>query len=43
VLADVEDEAWSPKPAELDDLYDRLERTWREWRHTVVRLQREDP
>jgi hypothetical protein len=37
VLADVDDEAWSPEPAELDDLYDRLESTWREWRHGLGR------
>jgi hypothetical protein len=35
VLADVDDEAWSPAPAELDDLYDRLEGAWREWRQAL--------
>ena len=33
VLADVDDEAWSPQPAELDELHNRLESAWREWRH----------
>jgi len=33
VLADVDDQAWSPQPAEVDDLHDRLESAWREWRH----------
>jgi hypothetical protein len=41
VLADVDDEAWSPEPAELDDLYDRLESTWREWRHGLGRQETE--
>jgi hypothetical protein len=37
VLADVDDEAWSPAPADLDDLYDRLETTWRSWRQGLGR------
>src|SRR3954470_7005313 len=37
VLADVDDDAWSPEPADLADLYDRLESTWREWRHGLGR------
>jgi hypothetical protein len=37
VLADVDDEAWSPAPAELDDLYDRLESAWRPWRQGLGR------
>jgi hypothetical protein len=37
VLADVEDEAWSPAPAELNDLYDRLESAWRSWRQALGR------
>ena len=41
VLADVDDEAWSPQPAELDELYDRLESTWREWRHGLGRQETE--
>ena len=41
VLAEVDDEAWSPEPAELDDLYDRLESTWREWRHGLGRQETE--
>jgi hypothetical protein len=39
VLADVDDEAWSPGPAQLDDLYNRLESTWREWRHGLGRQE----
>ena len=41
VLADVDDDAWSPEPAELDDLYVRLESTWREWRHGLGRQETE--
>jgi len=37
VLADVDDEAWSPAPAELDALYDRLESAWRSWRQGLGR------
>jgi hypothetical protein len=38
VLADIdEDEAWLPAPADLDDLYDRLETAWRSWRQGVGR------
>jgi hypothetical protein len=33
LLADVDDEAWSPAPAERNDLYDCLESAWRAWRH----------
>lgn len=32
IVADVEDAAWSPGPAELADLHDRLDRAWRAWR-----------
>jgi hypothetical protein len=42
VLADVDaeaDEQSLPAPAELDDLHDRLEATWRTWRE---RLQRQE-
>jgi len=41
VLADVDDDAWSPEPADLADLYDRLESTWREWRHGLGREETE--
>src|SRR3954462_6900117 len=41
VLADVDDEAWSPEPAELDELYERLESTWREARHGLGRQETE--
>jgi hypothetical protein len=37
VLAEVDDEAWSPAPADLDDLYDRLEAAWRSWRQSLGR------
>jgi hypothetical protein len=37
VLADVDDEAWSPAPAELEDLYHRLESAWRSWRQGLGR------
>jgi hypothetical protein len=37
VLADVEDETWSPAPADLDELYDRLETEWRSWRQGLGR------
>ncbi len=37
VLADVDDDAWSPAPADLDDLYDRLETVWRSWRQGLGR------
>jgi len=41
VVADVDDEAWSPESADLDDLYDRLESTWREWRRGLGRQEAE--
>jgi hypothetical protein len=37
MLADVDDDAWSPAPADLDDLYDRLETVWRSWRQGLGR------
>jgi hypothetical protein len=37
VLADVDDQAWSPAPADLDDLCDRLETAWRSWRQRLGR------
>jgi hypothetical protein len=37
VLADVDDDTWSPAPADLDELYDRLETAWRSWRHGLGR------
>jgi hypothetical protein len=39
VLADLDGdaEAWPPPPADLDDLHDRLEATWRSWRQEVAR------
>jgi hypothetical protein len=32
ILADVDDEEWSPAAADLDDLHDRLETAWQAWR-----------
>lgn len=37
ILADVEDDAWSPAPAELADLHERLDGEWRAWRQSVGR------
>jgi hypothetical protein len=32
ILADAGDDAWSPQPADLVDLHERLDREWRSWR-----------
>jgi hypothetical protein len=32
ILADVDDERWSPAAADLDELHDRLETGWQTWR-----------
>jgi hypothetical protein len=37
VLADVDSDAAPPTPAELDDLYHRLDTAWRSWRQGVGR------
>jgi hypothetical protein len=37
ILADVGDEAWSPSPADLADLHERLDVGWRSWRNDVGR------
>ena len=37
ILADVDDAAWSPAGADLDDLADRLESLWRSWRQALGR------
>jgi hypothetical protein len=37
ILADVDDEAWSPAAADLADLHDRLDREWRSWRKALGR------
>jgi hypothetical protein len=37
IAADVEDEAWSPAAADLDDLRDRLAADWRTWRGALGR------
>ena len=35
ILGDIADDAWSPAPADLVDLHDRLDSEWRAWRQTV--------
>jgi hypothetical protein len=40
ILADVEDDAWSPAAADLDDLHERIAGGWRAWR---AALGRRDP
>ena len=37
IIDDVDDEAWSPAPADLDDLYEGLETVWRSWRQRLDR------
>jgi hypothetical protein len=37
IAADVEDPAWSPAAADLDDLRDRLAGAWRTWRGALGR------
>jgi hypothetical protein len=37
VLRDVGDDAWSPAAADLDDLRERLESAWRDWRRPLGR------
>lgn len=37
ILADVTDDAWSPAPADLVDLHERLDSEWRSWRQTLGR------
>jgi hypothetical protein len=37
IVADVEDESWSPAAADLDDLYDGIATAWRAWRGTLGR------
>jgi hypothetical protein len=37
IRADVGDSSWSPAAADLDDLCDRLESTWRSWRQGLGR------
>jgi hypothetical protein len=32
ILADIDDDAWSPAPADLVDLHERLDSEWRSWR-----------
>src|SRR5215218_9761885 len=39
ILADVGDDAWSPAPADLVDLHERLESGWRSWREALGRRQ----
>ena len=37
ILADVDDDAWSPAAADLDELRERLESAWRSWRGALGR------
>jgi hypothetical protein len=37
ILADIADDAWSPAPADLADLHERLDSEWRAWRQTLGR------
>jgi hypothetical protein len=37
ILEDLDDEEWSPAPADLDELKDRLETAWRQWRQALGR------
>jgi hypothetical protein len=37
ILADIGDPAWSPAAADLDELCERLETTWRSWRQALGR------
>jgi phage baseplate assembly protein W len=37
ILADIADDAWSPAPADLADLHDRLDSEWRAWRQPLGR------
>jgi hypothetical protein len=39
ILADVGDEAWSPDPADLAALHERLDGEWRSWRQALGRPQ----
>jgi hypothetical protein len=38
VRADVDDDAWSPAAADLDELHERLESAWRAWQQSLRRL-----
>jgi hypothetical protein len=35
ILAAVDDDAWSPAPADLVDLHERLDAEWRSWRQAL--------
>jgi hypothetical protein len=37
MLADIDDEAWSPAGEDLDDLHDQVESVWRSWRRSLGR------
>ena len=39
LLADAGDEEWSPAPADLADLHERLDTEWRAWRQALGRRQ----
>jgi hypothetical protein len=37
MLTDLDDDAWSPAAADLDDLRDQLESAWQSWRRSLRR------
>jgi hypothetical protein len=37
ISADVHDDSWSPAPADLDGLHDRLDAQWQSWRGELGR------
>ena len=37
ILGDIADDVWSPDPADLADLHERLDSEWRAWRQTLGR------
>jgi len=39
ILADAGDDRWSPAPADLADLHERLDTEWRAWRQALGRRQ----
>jgi len=39
MLDDVGADDWTPAPADLDDLRDRLDHEWRVWRRELGRIQ----
>jgi hypothetical protein len=39
ILADIGDDAWSPAPADIANLHERLDTEWRTWREALGRRQ----